>query len=54
MTYSGPKIIFGTAGAATWSDETRTEFLEILEKHHANTLDTASLYVCIQHQTRLL
>lgn len=44
MTYSGPKIIFGTAGAVAWSDETRTELFEILEKHNVNTLDTAIVY----------
>ncbi|TVY12909.1 Oxidoreductase sirO [Lachnellula arida] len=39
-----PKIIFGTAGIATYDDETITSMLEVLKTHNVGILDTASIY----------
>ncbi|KAL3421890.1 aldehyde reductase [Phlyctema vagabunda] len=41
---SHPKIIYGTAGIAAFSPETRQEFEDILVKHNVKDLDTAYIY----------
>lgn len=45
MAQPAPAIVFGSAGIASFSTETVTEMLEILEKHNVKQIDTASIYV---------
>jgi hypothetical protein len=39
------KLIFGAAFIASLSDETRQEFLDVLENNSVKEIDTARLYV---------
>lgn len=45
MAHAAPKVIYGTAGIATFPSETLTGLLEVLKKHKVKVLDTASIYV---------
>jgi len=45
MSYTTPKIIFGTAAIASLSPETRKEIFEILDRHDVKELDTAYIYL---------
>jgi len=44
MAHAAPKILFGTAGVASWDSETVTGLLDTLKKHEVTVLDTAFIY----------